>query len=207
MTKIIWRELGIELDYQNTIMFMEQIVDGVINHVMPEQVLILEHCDTYTAGSMFQNINLEQKIEIIQTNRGGGITYHGPGQLVIYPILDLAKRSMDIRMYIMSLCGVVINFCRHFGINAFYDDMLAGVWVMAPGQIRKKIASIGIRVQKWVTYHGIAVNISTDLSKFAAINPCGLNATQITSLEALGISNDSKLMNQILKTEFYKIFI
>lgn len=148
-----------------------------------ESIIITEHFPVYTCGRAQPNSakNLFG-IPVINIERGGDITYHGPGQIVAYPILNLAKRYLSIPQYLRQLENSLIEALQEVGIQTEYKEKyLAGLWV---GD--KKVVSIGIAVRRWVTFHGFALNVDCDLSPFRAIKPCGLSGDQITSLKALG---------------------
>ena len=192
-------------DYQKTLALMHQAVQDVISG-HEEKIYFLEHDHVYTAGSSADISEiLDKNISIVQTGRGGRYTYHGPGQLVVYPILDLKKRSQDLHQYVKMLEEVIVTSLSKIGINSYCIDNKRGVFCNRADIIKQsdeyehyKIASIGIRVSKWVTYHGFAVNISPDLSKFSAIIPCGLEDCGITSIEKCGIKINTQDFLEII---------
>ena len=152
-----------------------------------EAVLLLEHPHVFTTGRRGLDENLlasrdfhGNPLEVVRINRGGDVTYHGPGQLVVYPLLDLRRRGRDLNHYLRSLEECVINTARHFGVTSYRRDGLTGVWTD-----HGKLASIGVGVRRWITMHGLALNVSTDLSYFKLINPCGIPECPVTSLERL----------------------
>ena len=153
------------------------------------------------------NASKQKSIPLVYTGRGGKLTYHGEGQRVIYPILDLSSegRQKDLRLYIRMLEEWIIKSLLHLGVRAFTIDGMVGIWVQDNG-LPAKIASIGVRVKKWVTYHGIAVNISTDLSMFSSITPCGLTDARMISLKKLGVNVTLNEFDSIIKEEFVNIF-
>ena len=207
---INWISLPDLSEYKKTIQLMEQELSGVISGKAKETVFLLEHSDTYTAGTNYDSeelLDANSDIPIIYTNRGGKFTYHGEGQRVIYPILDLRKpsRKRDIKLYVRNLEKWMINSLVHLGLKAFTIKDRVGIWVMV-NDVPSKIAAIGVRVRKWVTYHGIAINISTDLSKYSKIIPCGISDYPVTSLKQLGIKISMQDFDKILKKEFVKIF-
>ncbi|HJD56493.1 MAG TPA: lipoyl(octanoyl) transferase LipB [Rickettsia endosymbiont of Pyrocoelia pectoralis] len=197
-------------DYQNTLALMEYYVNKVINDKAPEIVYLVEHSDVYTAGTNHKQEELlnHNNIPVVYTGRGGKFTFHGAGQRVIYPILNLnlPNRTKDLKLYIKMLEEWVINSLNIFGIKAYIIEDKVGIWVNTKDNIPAKIAAIGVRVRKWVTYHGIAVNISTDLDKFNGIIPCGLENSLVTSLNELGVYIQMSEFDTILKNEFTKIF-
>lgn len=197
------------IDYHNALKMMEQRLSDVIEGKKDEAIFLLEHQDVYTAGTSHHKNELinNNKIPVIYSGRGGKFTYHGPGQRVIYPILDLNKpeRQKDIKLYIRNLEQWIINSLSKVGLKAYTIKGMVGIWVDSDN-IPAKIGAIGIRVRKWVTYHGIAVNISTNLENYSGIIPCGINNFPVTSLNKLGVEIDMKTFDYILQKEFKKIF-
>lgn len=193
-------------NYQDTLKLMENKVESVIEKSSPEVVYLVEHNSVYTAGTSFKT-DENLSIPLVYTGRGGKLTYHGEGQRVIYPILDLSSkgRQKDLRLYIRMLEEWIIKSLLYLGVKAFTIDGMVGIWVQDNG-LPAKIASIGVRVKKWVTYHGIAVNISTDLSMFSSIIPCGLPDASTTSLKKLGVNVTLNEFDAIIKEEFVNIF-
>jgi len=198
------------VDYQDTLTLMEDYVNKVINAKAPEIVYLVEHLEVYTAGTNYKQEELlnHNNIPVIYTGRGGKFTFHGVGQRIIYPILNLAlpNRTKDLKLYIQMLEEWIINSLKHLGVESYIIKDKVGIWVKTKDDNPAKIAAIGIRVRKWVTYHGIAVNISTDLDKFNGIIPCGLENSLVTSLNELGIYIEMPKFDKILETEFIKIF-
>jgi lipoyl(octanoyl) transferase len=188
---------------------MEQIVTGVINNATPETIMLVEYSDVYTAGTGARPHELlnQGNIPVIYTGRGGKFTYHGKGQRVIYPILNLASRarSKDLRLYIQNLEQWIIATLLHFGIKAHTIGGRVGIWVSLPAG-DAKIAAIGVRVRKWVTFHGVAVNLFPDLTKFQGIIPCGIENACVTSLKELGVSIAIEEFDQKLKEQFGRWF-
>ena len=163
-----------------------------------EFIWILEHPTTYTGGIRSkENEILDKKINLIKTNRGGKITLHNPGQKIVYFVLDLNKRKKDIRRLVKILEDSVVEFLNNYKIIARPDKKNIGIWVK-----NKKISAIGIRVSKWVAYHGCSINITNDLSQYKKIVPCGLNNKMVTSIKSLGIK--PSYINKNLKRIFYK---
>lgn len=173
-----------------------------------ESILLCHLDDVYTAGTSanIQTDYFNKNIPLVETGRGGQITYHGPGQIVAYPIINLNNREKDLKKYIQNLQVWIINTLKHFDIDAFTTDDV-GVWVKLDNGSIKKIAAIGIRVRKWVTFHGIALNVNTDLSKFNGIVPCGITQHGVTSIaDILGKEINIEKVEDILVKEFEKIF-
>jgi lipoyl(octanoyl) transferase len=195
--------------YEDTVKLMEDRVTNLLNKSSSEIIYLVEHQDVYTAGTSFKNDELlnPRDVPVIYTNRGGKFTYHGPGQRIIYPILDLAskRRQKDLKLYIRLLEEWIINSLLYFGIKAFTINDLVGIWVKEHG-VPTKIASIGVRIKKWVTYHGVAVNIATNLDLFLGIIACGLKDMPVTSLKELGVNITLEQFDEVLKKQFLKIF-
>lgn len=204
-----WITLSNLTDYSQAIEMMNQYVEDVIIGTRKETILLLEHNDVYTAGSssLAGELLKTNNIPVIYTRRGGKFTYHGQGQRVIYPILDLrnSNRVKDIKLYVHNLENWIINILALIGIKAYTINGMVGIWVGC-SKNPAKIAAIGVRVKKWVTYHGIAINISTDLNKFNGIIPCGINNFSVTSLQELGIDISFDEFDKLLKQEFGKVF-
>ena len=166
------------ISYKKAMLFLNKRVDEVKNGKKRELLWILEHPTTYTAGVSFnQKEILDKKIEIVQSNRGGKITLHNPGQKIIYFVINLNNRKKDIRKFINVIEKSVIQFLEAYKIIAKKDKKNIGIWVH-----QKKIAAIGIRVSKWVAYHGCSINISNNLNQYLKIIPCGLDNRKVTSI-------------------------
>lgn len=157
-----------------------------------ELIWCLEHPSVYTAGTSAQPAELrEPRFEVVTAGRGGRYTYHGPGQRVTYVLVDLARRGPDVRRFIFALEGWIIATLGAFGITAWRSDAGVGIWTRDPagdGAQEAKIAAIGVRIRRWVTMHGAAVNLSPDLSHYGGIVPCGIAEKGVTSLAACGIT-------------------
>lgn len=206
---VLWKRIDPVLSYQDGIEMMESRLNEVISGQSDETIFLLEHDHVYTAGTGFNSNELLKPhiIPVIYTGRGGKFTYHGPGQRVIYPILDLKRenRQRDVKMLIRNFENWIIDSLRDVGVESYIIPGLVGIWV---GDVSnpKKIAAIGIRLRKWVSYHGIAVNISTDLSMYDGIIPCGITQFKITSLNKLGINLTILEFDELLKKNFKKYF-
>lgn len=158
----------------------EELVAARQRDEIPDTIVFVEHPDVITLGRRREaqkNVLAAGDVPVFEIERGGDVTYHGPGQLVGYPILKLDGDERDLHAYLRNLEAALIDACGEFGLTARRNPGWTGAWI---GE--RKIASIGIAVRKWVTMHGFALNVATDLSRFAAINPCGLDATVMTSL-------------------------
>ncbi|WCR53746.1 MAG: Octanoyltransferase [Wolbachia endosymbiont of Ctenocephalides orientis wCori] len=195
------------VDYNYAVKFMETKIQQIHDNLSNELVWLLEHPPIYTAGISATDDDIVEKLfPIYKTGRGGKYTYHGPGQRIIYLMLNLKKRSKcDIRSYIQDLSKWIINVLKHFDIIGEFKEDRIGVWVNDSG-MEKKIAAFGIRIRKWITYHGIALNTSPDLSHYRGIIPCGLQGYGITSMEELKVKFSPSELDKVLKREFYKIF-
>ena len=185
--------------YEYAIQFMEARLKEINEKKRPELIWILEHSDLYTAGTNSEeNEILDRTINIIKTNRGGKITYHGPGQLICYFVIDLKKRKKDIRKFISVIEKTIIDTLDHYNINSFADKRNIGIWHNHNSQI-KKIAAIGVRVSKWVAYHGFSININNDLEKYKAIIPCGIKDKGVTNLKEINNQNYDDLEDKLLE--------
>jgi len=195
------------VDYNDAVKFMEERIKLIHDDLEDELVWLLEHPPLYTAGISATDAEIIEKLfPIYKTGRGGKYTYHGPGQRVVYLMLNLKKRNKcDIRLYVKSLSNWIINVLKYFGISGEYKRDRVGIWVSNNG-IEEKIAAFGIRVRKWVTYHGIAINVSPDLAHYRGIIPCGLQGYGVTSMKKLRVEISFSELDDILKQEFYKIF-
>jgi lipoyl(octanoyl) transferase len=202
-----WINLPGLVEYETGLKVMEERLNLVIEKKAPEAIYLLEHRDVYTAGTGFKQNELldNTNIPVIYTGRGGKFTYHGPGQRVIYPVLDLAKkgRTKDIKLYVKTLEEWIIATLAGVGLKAYTIEGMVGIWT-DKGGTPAKIGAIGIRVKKWVTFHGIAVNITTDITKYAGIIPCGINNFPVTSLKDLGVEISLRDFDFLLKDEFKK---
>ena len=189
------------IDYVGSINTLENRVNDVLLGRKKELLWILEHNTVYTGGTSSNKKDLINKnIKIIKTNRGGKYTVHSPGQKVIYFVLNLNKREKDIRKLISKVENCIINILKEYEISSYADKKNIGIWVAD-----KKIAAIGIRVKKWIAYHGFCLNVDNDLKKYENIIPCGIKDKGITSLKDIGIT-DCNNINRIIKKHFLNIF-
>ena len=187
------------IKYENAIQIMEQRLIDVHEKKVNELIWILEHNDTYTSGTNFnENEILDKKIKIIKTNRGGKITFHGKGQLIFYFVIDLKKRKKDIRKFVSIIENTIIETLQYYNINTFADKDNVGVWYNDKTKI-KKIAAIGVRVSKWIAYHGFSINIKNNLNKYNSIIPCGITDKGVTNLKEINDQNYKKLGDEIIK--------
>ena len=172
------------IDYQDALLLQQQAVAAILDGSGGDLVYLLEHRPVYTIGRLRDHSSLRQPASlphpVVETNRGGQATYHGPGQLVGYPILNLSARGRDLHLHLRAIEQALIRACAGFGVTAASRDGLTGVWVAD-----RKLASIGVGVRKWVSMHGFALNVtSACLAPFQAITPCGLSGVAMTSLES-----------------------
>jgi lipoyl(octanoyl) transferase len=189
--------------YKTAIDFLEARLKNINENKENDLIWLLEHDEIYTAGTSYsKNEILNKNINLIKTNRGGKITYHGPGQIICYFVIDLKKRKKDIRKFITLIEKTIIESLFEFGINAFGDPKNIGIWIEDKKKI-KKIAAIGIRVSKWIAYHGFAINVSNDLKKYNNIVPCGISDKGVTNLKKIFNQNydnlDKTIINNFIK--------
>ncbi len=194
------------IEYMRSMKILEKRVNDVYKGKKNELLWIIEHSSVYTAGSSSNDKDVRnKKIKVIKTNRGGKHTYHGPGQKVIYFVLNLNKRGKDIRNLIRKLESCIINVLSEFKIKSHADRKNIGIWIKVDNK-EKKIAAIGIKVKKWIAYHGFCINIENDLSKYDSIIPCGIKDKGITSFKNLGIKN-YKNINSVIAKKFLNTFL
>jgi len=193
------------VDYNKSIEILERRVEDILLGKKNELLWILEHNTVYTAGTNSNEKDLINKnIKIIKTNRGGKHTIHSPGQKIIYFALNLNKRGKDIRMLVSKIETCIMEILKEYQIKSYTDKKNIGIWVKKKDNLMK-IAAIGIRVRKWIAYHGFAINVSNDLSKYKNIVPCGVKDKGITSLKEIGVNNIDKI-EEIIANKFLDIF-
>tara|TARA_B110001450_G_scaffold8355_1_gene8373 strand:- start:223 stop:843 length:621 start_codon:yes stop_codon:yes gene_type:complete len=189
--------------YDEALMLLEQRLLEINNNKNCNLIWVLEHEEIYTGGTSYkENEILNKDIKVIKTNRGGKITYHGPGQLIFYFVIDLRQRKKDIRKFISLIEKTIIESLAVFKINSFGDPKNIGIWINKKNNI-KKVAAIGVRVSKWIAYHGFAINISNNLEKYKNIIPCGISDKGVTNLKEVSDQNYKKLSN-VLVNNFIK---
>lgn len=204
--KIEWMTSPHLVNYEEAIATMEKKVQAIIVGLAPECIWLLEHPALFTLGTSGHETDiLDPTLPVYKTGRGGKATFHGPGQRIVYSMLDLQKHGHDLRHFIRCLEKWILLTLNEFGIQGFADPNRIGIWVETNGG-EEKIASIGIRVSKWVTYHGFALNVDPDLSQFNKIIPCGLQGASMTSLAALGVPVCMKKVDAALKQTFAQAF-
>ena len=185
--------------YEDALSIMEKRLLDINQNKSHDLIWILEHDDIYTAGTNYkENEIIDKSIKILKTNRGGKITYHGFGQLICYFVIDLKKRKKDIRKFISILEKTIIDTLKFYHIDTFADKKNIGIWYNDNCKI-KKVAAIGVRVSKWIAFHGFSININTNLEKYKAIIPCGIKDKGVTNLKKIKNQNYKELKNRLIK--------
>ncbi len=185
--------------YEDAISFMEDRLKNINLKKVDDLIWVLEHDHIYTSGTSYkENEIIDKSINIIKTNRGGKITYHGPGQLICYFVIDLKKGKKDIRKFISVIEKSIIETLSLYDIETFADKENIGIWYNDNSTI-KKVAAIGVRVSKWIAYHGFSININNDLKKYDAIIPCGIKDKGITNLKQIKNQNYDELKNKLIE--------
>jgi lipoyl(octanoyl) transferase len=204
-------------DYAEAVAAMEARVEAIALHEAPELVWLLEHPPLYTAGTSAKDGDLkEARFPIHKSGRGGQFTYHGPGQRVVYVMLDLKRRRQDVRAYVAMLENWIIATLAAFNVRGERREDRVGVWVKRPDKpaglagegAEDKIAAIGVRLRHWISFHGVSLNVEPDLTHFSGIVPCGIAARHygVTSLADLGLPLTMDEADMILRREFETIF-
>ena len=187
------------VNYLDAIKFLEDRVIKINNNQANELIWILEHPSTFTAGpSSNKRDILDKSIDIIKTSRGGKITWHGPGQLICYLVINLNNRKRDIRKFVNIIENSIIHSLKSFGIECFSDRKNIGIWTKLNNK-EKKIAAIGIKVKKWIAYHGFAINISNDLLAYKKIVPCGIKDKGVINLIKIKKQNYKNIKDSLIK--------
>ncbi|MGD1926010.1 MAG: lipoyl(octanoyl) transferase LipB [Paracoccaceae bacterium] len=211
-----WRISEDPIAYEDAIAWMEHRVDAIIDGSAKECIWLLEHPPLYTAGTSARPEDLlDGRFPVYKTKRGGQYTYHGPGQRVVYVMLDLNKRGRDVRAYVRQLESWVIAVLATFQIRGELRDARVGVWVARPDKPptadgrppEDKIAAIGVRVRRWVAFHGFSINVEPDLGHFDGIVPCGIAEHGVTSLVDLGLPITLSDVDVALRQQFTRIFV
>jgi lipoyl(octanoyl) transferase len=207
-----WIRSSGRVDYQDALAHMEARAAAIAGGSAQEQVWLLEHPALYTAGTSANKADLvdPDRFPVYAAGRGGQYTYHGPGQRVAYLMLDLKKRGRDIRCFVSGVEQLVIDTLDSLGISGERRDGRIGVWVDRPGEDgqvhEEKIAAIGIRIRRWVSFHGLSINVAPDLSHFDGIVPCGIQDHGVTSLQARGLETPMEAVDDALRRSFETIF-
>ena len=189
------------VNYLEAIKFLEKRVDKINKNEANELIWILEHPSIYTGGTSYKKDEiLDKSVNIYKTSRGGKITWHGPGQMICYFVINLNHRKKDIRKFINILENSIINSLKSFKINSYSDRKNIGIWTKHNNK-EKKIAAIGIKVKKWIAYHGFAVNINNNLNQYKKIIPCGIKDKGVTNLMNI-VKNDYSNLDNLLVEKF-----
>ena len=187
------------VNYFEAIDLLESRLKNITANKEKELIWILEHPEIFTAGTSYkENEIIDKSIDLLKTNRGGKITYHGPGQLICYFVINLKKRKKDIRKFISVIEKTIIDTIKFYKIDTFADKKNIGIWYKNNNEI-KKVAAIGVRVSKWIAYHGFSININNDLNKYDAIIPCGIEDKGVTSLKKIKNQNYKNLDKKLVE--------
>lgn len=203
-----WQKTAEFIEYPAALAAMETHVDALFEGRVGEKVWLLEHPPLYTAGTSAAEGELlsPQGFPVHKTGRGGRYTYHGPGQRIAYVMLDLRVRGRDVRRYVSQLEDWVIAALSVFDVQAERREGRIGLWVVTPQGHEEKIAAIGVRIRRWVTYHGVSINVDPNLSHFNGIIPCGLSSFGVTSLKALGKDVHMEELDAALQEKWPQVF-
>ena len=211
--RIEWLISDTPVPYLDAVAFMEQRASEIYIGTAPECIWLLEHPPMYTAGTSADPTELvdPDRFPVYQAGRGGRYTYHGPGQRVAYVMLDLKMRGPDVRKFVQNLENWIVNTLSQFTVTGERSEGQVGIWVRdgapnSPTSSVSKIAAIGVRIRKWVTFHGISINVDPDLSHYEGIIPCGISMHGVTSLWNLGITATLPEVDNALKASFYEVF-
>lgn len=205
---IEWKISQSPVAYEDALVEMTHRAEMIRSGQAFELIWFLEHPHIYTCGtsSRLEDILLPHKCPIYETGRGGQVTYHGPGQRVVYVLLDLAKRKPDIRLYVRQLEDWIIQTLKNFHIDAYRREGRIGLWVPQTKSVDHKIAAIGVRIKKWVSLHGLAINVHPNLEYYQGIVPCGIKDHGVTSMKELGCDVSLSSVDENLKRTFFEIF-
>lgn len=206
-----WKISDSPVPYPEALSFMEERVAQIYKGEAAECIWILEHPPLYTAGTSAQASDLltPNRFPVYETGRGGEYTYHGPGQKIAYVMLDLNKRKKDVRWFIQEIEGWIIDICADFDIDCYRREGRVGLWVPMPQKgpdIDDKIAALGIRLRKWVSFHGLSLNLNPNLEHFTGIVPCGIKEHGVTSFEKLNRPYTNEEVIASFKTHFKNHF-
>jgi lipoyl(octanoyl) transferase len=203
-----WRISHGLVDYEAAVTEMEARAAAIRAGEAPELCWLLEHPPLYTAGTSARDEDLltPDRLPVFRTGRGGQYTYHGPGQRIAYVMLDLQRRGPDLRAYIWRLEEWLIRTLARFGVEGLRREGRIGIWVVKPGGAEAKIGALGVRVRRWVTYHGVAINLDPDLGHFGGIVPCGISGFGVTSLADLGLTTTMQELDAALMATFEQVF-
>jgi lipoyl(octanoyl) transferase len=205
---IAWKTSDRPVDYPDALGFMERRVEEIHAGRQPQLVWLLEHPPLYTAGTSARQEDLltPDRFPVYPTGRGGQFTYHGPGQRVGYVMLDLRQRANDVRRFVHDLEEWLIQTLAHFNLRGERREGRVGIWIARPGGREDKIAALGIRVRKGISFHGVSLNVDPDLDHFTGIIPCGISAFGVTSLAQLGLTATMNDVDLAMKAAFEDVF-
>jgi len=195
------------VDYEAAVASMESKVREIREKTGPETLWLLEHPALYTAGTSASEAEiLDPRFPVHHTGRGGRVTYHGPGQRIGYVMMDLTQRGSDVRGFVRDLESWLIAAIGRFGVTAERREGRVGLWVARKNGTEEKIAALGVRVRRWVTFHGVALNVAPDLGHYAGIVPCGISEHGVTSLADLGVKAEMAEVDRALRETFEDTF-
>ncbi len=208
MGEIAWHKSAEPVTYLDAVAAMEERAAAIRAGEASELVWLLEHPALYTAGtgSNESDLLLPDFLPVFRTGRGGKLTYHGPGQRVVYVLLDLERRGSDLRRFVHDLEEWIIRSLARIGVTGERRAGRVGIWVVHRDRSEAKIAAIGVRVRRWVSYHGISINVDPDLSHYCGIVPCGIADHGVTSLAAEGVAADMAALDAALRATFNDVF-
>ena len=187
------------INYLDALKLLEERVDKINKKQANELIWILEHPSTFTSGVNFKEGDIiDKSIKVIKTSRGGKITWHGPGQLICYTLINLNNRNKDIRNFLNIIENSIINSLKTFGVNSYCDRKNIGIWTKLDNK-EMKIGAIGIKVKRWITYHGFSINVNNNLSNYNKIIPCGIKNKGITTLNKIKKQTYKKLSDELIK--------
>ena len=195
------------MPYPEALAAMQARAEAIADGTAGEQIWLLEHPPVYTAGTSANDADLlDARFPVFKTGRGGQYTYHGPGQRVGYVMLDLKRRKPDVRAFVFDLEQWLIETLASFNVKGERREGRVGIWVARSGGREDKIAALGVRIRRWVTFHGVALNIDPDLSHFSGIVPCGVSQHGVTSLADLGLLVSTADVDVAMQQAFQKVF-
>jgi len=208
LPEVEWRVSDALVEYEDARSFMEARVADIRAGSAREIVWLLQHPPLYTAGTSASSDDLldTERFPVFEAGRGGQYTYHGPGQRVAYVMLDLKHHGSDVRAFVQNLEDVMIRTIAQFGVTGERREGRVGIWVEREHHKEDKIGAIGVRVRKWVSFHGLALNVAPDLSHFGGIVPCGISEHGVTSLQDLGVAASMNDVDKVLRQTFESVF-
>ena len=193
------------IKYLKALKFLEKRVDKINKKQANELIWILEHPSTFTGGINFSEDDIiDKSIDLIKTSRGGKITWHGKGQLICYLVINLNNRKKDIRNFLNIIEDTIIQTLKNFGIHSYSDRKNIGIWTRLNNE-EKKVAAIGIKIKKWITYHGFSININNELSNYKKIIPCGIKNKNVTTLKEIKDQSYSNLSEELIKNLIFNL--